>query len=485
MTRPARTALATVALLLASRAAAAWPERLELDLGGGHHLTLVLVHAATFRQGSPANERGRGADETPHDVTITRDFYMAEVPVLRGQFARFVDATGYRTESETGRSGGYGFDGRALVQRPDFHWRTPGFPQTDEHPAVLLTFGDATRFTAWASTQTGRRVRLPTEAEWELACRAGTTTAYYNGEGDNAGRAAGWFRDGSGNGTRDPRGRAANPLGLQDMVGHVQQWTADWYAPYPAGSVTDPQQTTAGSPPGEPARRVLRGGSWLRSLDSGRCAARSRSTPGSRNADMGLRVVVDAEAPPAPVVQAPPPPQPQPPVYQEPPPPSVAPSNVDDNTGVGLGYVVVLLAGLGMVVWSIRNRKSARDVKLVPQSDGFRIHAPASFNGSLIRYSYRARNRLHDDQIAYEHSAVGHFVYTGATPTTLTVVGVIPPRPVVHVHHQHDHHASHQQHDFQPSHHHQHSAHSAHDHHTTHHEVPSVPAWSGYDPPAY
>lgn len=468
MTRPARTALATVALVLATRSAAAWPERLDLDLGGGQSLTLVLVHATTFRQGSPDTERGRGADETPHDVTITRDFYLGEVPVLRGQFARFVDATGYRTESETGRSGGYGFDGRALVQRPDFHWRSPGFAQTDDHPAVLLTFEDARRFATWATAQTGRTVRLPTEAEWELACRAGTDTPYYNGSDANAARAAGWFRDGSGNGTRPARGRAPNPLGLHDMVGHVQQWTADWYAPYPTGSATDPLQTTAASPPGEPARRVLRGGSWLRSFDSGRCAARSRSTPGSRNADMGLRVAVDAEVPPAPVVQAPPPP----PVYDAPTPSAVAPSDADHDNGLGLGCIAVVLAGLGIAGWSIFGRSSARHVKLVAQPDGFRINAPARFNGWVIRYRYQAGGRTHDAHITYEPSAAGHFVYTGATPTMLSVVGVIaPPRPVVHVHHQPDHYSSHH--------------HSTHHHHdsSSHHSTSS--AWSGHDPPAY
>src|SRR5262245_35788962 len=171
-------------------------------------MQMVLVPAGEFTMGNdapvqdmatlyPAYELKRLqdlADEAPaHRVRITRPFYMAKHEVTVGQFRQFLAASGHVPESVADGTGGYGYNaaydpattrrGDAFEGRnPRYSWQNPGFAQTDAHPVVNVTWNDAAALARWLSATEQRRYRLPTEAEWEYACRAGTRTQFHSGD---------------------------------------------------------------------------------------------------------------------------------------------------------------------------------------------------------------------------------------------------------------------------------------------------------------
>ena len=258
---------------------------LSIELGKGVSVAMALIKAGAFTQGSPTAEAGRKSDEPQREVTLTADFYMGITPVTRGQFARFVDETRFRTEAERGPSGGFGLVNGKVEQRPGFSWRNPGFPQTDDDPVVVVTCDDALAFIQWFSEKAKRPAGLPTEAQWEYAVRAGTTASRY---AEPVNKVA-WHKGNAG-GTTHPLGKGvANAWGIRDAYGPVWQWCRDWYAPYEQGPQTNPfQHELSGS---DKARRVLRGGSFLSDVSHARSAERYRNEPKSRNPDNGFRVM--------------------------------------------------------------------------------------------------------------------------------------------------------------------------------------------------
>jgi len=231
-------------------------------------------------------------DEHPrHRVVLTKPFYMAATPVTRGQFAQFAREANYKTDAEK-EGWAYAWKDNNWGKVDGASWRAPGFPQTDSHPVVCVSWNDAVAFVQWLSRKEGKTYRLPTEAEWEYAARAGSTTEFI--WGDNPDDGAGWanaadltakqqfpnwttfnWRDGyvftSPVGSFKP-----NAWGLYDMIGNVWEWCLDWYGDYPAGAVTDPKGPATGR------SRVLRGGSWLDIPRICRSALRSWFTPDSR-----------------------------------------------------------------------------------------------------------------------------------------------------------------------------------------------------------
>jgi formylglycine-generating enzyme required for sulfatase activity len=266
-----------------------------IGLGSGVEMKFAWCPPGTFLMGSPPGEPDRHDDEIQHRVTLTRGYWLGTHPVTRGQFARFVQAAGYRTEAERG-GGAYVFTGTEWKLDPAKNWRTPGFEQGDDHPVVCISWNDAVAFCEWLNKQGDRvrKSRLPTEAEWEYACRAGRTTPFYFGETISTDQANydGNYAYGKGKKgvfrrkTTSVGSFPANAWGLYDMHGNVWEWCQDWYGPYPKEDIKDPQEINNSTV------RVLRGGCWCDVPRFCRSAFRVRSEPGLRNGDFGCRVLL-------------------------------------------------------------------------------------------------------------------------------------------------------------------------------------------------
>jgi len=258
---------------------------LEGDLHGPE---LVPLPTGRFQMGSPEHERkiamaagsqpGWLARELPqHWVGIERPIAMGRYPVLVGEWRVFVRATGWRPGGEV-------------------DWDAPGFAQSERHPVVGVSWFDALAYTRWLSGMTGRRYRLPSEAEWEYACRAGTRTAFsfgdtispeqanYDGNFTYNGGPRGAYR----RGTSAAGMFAPNPWGLCDMHGNVWEWVQDVVHENYEGAPLDGSAWELG---GDQARRILRGGSWLYNPRYLRSALRNGFSAMLSNDIVGFRVV--------------------------------------------------------------------------------------------------------------------------------------------------------------------------------------------------
>jgi uncharacterized protein (TIGR02996 family) len=221
-------------------------------------MEFALILPGTFWMGSPDSEQERSRSETKHRVTLTQPYYLGIYPVTVGEFRQFVTITNYQTYAE--RYGyGYGLFGEQFSYDPSITWRTPRFAQSARHPVVCVNWDDTQALVEWLNeveSGTGLVYSLPSEAQWEYACRAGTQTPFFWGDDIGKLRQYGWFRTNSNRKTHSVSTKKPNGWGLWHMLGHVEEWCADWHGDYPTGEGTDPLG------PSEGFERIFRGGSW-------------------------------------------------------------------------------------------------------------------------------------------------------------------------------------------------------------------------------
>ena len=232
---------------------AGWPKRIRNKIG----MEFVLIPAGSFMMGSPDGE-GNDEEHPRHRVEITRPFYLQTTEVTQGQW-------------------------KAVMGSNLSYFDSCG----DDCPVERVSWEDAQEFIRRLNRMEGREIyRLPTEAEWEYACRAGSSSAYCFGDDEDRLGEYAWYRANSGYETHSVKGKRPNAWGLYDMHGNVWEWCQDWYGEdyYSRSPRRDPRGPSSGE------ERVIRGGSWCNSAGGLRSAYRNRNAPDLRNRYMGFRV---------------------------------------------------------------------------------------------------------------------------------------------------------------------------------------------------
>ena len=263
---------------------------------------MVAVPAGSFSMGLTQAEadalvqeygKDQGQDfkrELPrHGVRIPQPFAVGRFAITRGQFAKFVKATGYKTDG-----GCWAWSGTEVQDDKNASWRSPGFDQSDEHPVVCVNWDDATAYAAWLAKTTKQPYRLLSEAEFEYAARAGTSTPFWWGKSistSQANYAGKYTHAGSAKGesrqkTMPVKSFKPNPWGLYQVHGNVWTWTGDcWVDNY-----KDAPDDGSARATGDCDVRVLRGGSWYVDPLNLRAAYRGSLVAAERSLDSGFRL---------------------------------------------------------------------------------------------------------------------------------------------------------------------------------------------------
>ncbi len=226
-----------------------------MDLGGGVKLELVLIPAGEFMMGSPDSDKDADADDKPqHRVWISKPFYLGKFLVTQEQW-------------------------EAVMGNNPSHFKGP------KNPVESVSWGDCQLFLDKLNGKVGGgKFQLPTEAQWEYACRAGSKTRYCFGDDETRSGDYAWYDKNSGDKTHPIGERKPNAWGLYDMYGNVCEWCQDWYGDYKESPAADPTGPATGS------SRVIRGGSWNGPTRLSRSPRRIRRGPVDRYGYLGLCV---------------------------------------------------------------------------------------------------------------------------------------------------------------------------------------------------
>jgi len=259
---------------------------------------MVAIPSGNFAMGSSGSEAGRDNNEGPvHQVKVTA-FAMGKTEITKGQFAEFVKETKYSAGEKC-----WTYE-RGKFEERNGNWRKLGYPQDDKHPVSCINWNDAKAYAKWLSRKTGKKYRLPTEAEWEYAARGNTVSARYWGDNPDEAcayangadktaqalieGATSWSAHNCTDGfpyTAPVGSFKANAFGLKDMLGNVWEWIEDNYHDSYDGAPTDGSAWR-----GDSAKRVLRGGSWNNSPRDVRSAIRNNNQPTLRFSIFGFRI---------------------------------------------------------------------------------------------------------------------------------------------------------------------------------------------------
>lgn len=258
-------------------------------------MELALIPAGEFEMGAIETDSAAEENEFPrHRVRLTKPFWIGRTEVTVGQFKAFVDQTSYKTYAEASGRGGciWNLEQGKVVESPTIDWRNDGSLSSGGNamPVSQVTWHDAIKFCEWLGAEEHAVYRLPTEAEWEYACRAGSASRWSSGEDPKDLDRHAWTVRNAGYMKHPVGSLKPNVFGLYDMHGNVWEWCLDWYGPYADGSQIDPTGPKSGTD------RVVRGGAYDWLLEKTRSSVRTSSHALHRYVVHGFRVVREVDS---------------------------------------------------------------------------------------------------------------------------------------------------------------------------------------------